>query len=693
MLSGKEGYLLSISIIIPMYNAEKYIERCIKSIQRQQYHDYEVILVDDGSNDHSYEICQRLIKEDKRFRLIKQPNQGVSVARNTGMNLAKGEWFYFLDSDDELTSDALETMGKLIQNRYDWIVMGVRTVDTSTNEKGATAWFFEGDSYIGDKNDFPELLNHKLFMYPCGKLYRKNIIKEKNIQFPIGVQYGEDIRFNLEYFQYVSQYLLYKTYPFIYYIRQGAGLGSRYYENYFQVQIDLAEKVKHMAKDIYQIDSISNDRLQQYYYKQGINTAAAYLNVWKDQPLRKRLKEIKKIMNHPFFQQHVETEYSYSRINIIDYFLLKTKNYLMYHWIHYIYTQLKKMKKRKAGIVTITTGENYGNRLQNYAVQELLKDMGFKAETIHKTKFVFDAEKFPYMFKLHIKKILHYHLTKQEARRISFYKFRKKYMVRSKFIIDDQVPKKMEQYYDFFVAGSDQVWNPYLEYTTEENFLTFTTSEKKIALSASIAAENIPENKKKEWKKWIQDFRLLSVREEASVSLIEKLCEKKPVLLADPTIYLTAKRWRSIQKRVRIKPDTYILLYFLGEYKEEYRNTVQEIAKEHNLSVFELQSYENYEIAPDEFLYLIDHAALVCTDSFHGTVFSIIFHKNFLVFSRQENFINMESRIHTLLKVFHLEERMWTKTGKDAIFNTDFSNTDQIIQIEREKIVDFVSRI
>ena len=173
----------------------------------------------------------------------------------------------------------------------------------------------------------------------------------------------------------------------------------------------------------------------------------------------------------------------------------------------------------KAGIITITNGYNYGNRLQNYAVQSALESVGISAETIWKTTNVFDTENPAYLRKLYIKRFLHYQLTKEENRILNFHRFNKNYIHRSKWMIDGKVPKNLHEKYEYFIAGSDQVWNPYLEYCTEANFLTFATHHQKVALSPSIAIDEIPEEKKESFSKWIQDFRLLSVREEKGKEL------------------------------------------------------------------------------------------------------------------------------------------------------------------------------
>ena len=99
-----------ISVIVPVYNVEEYLEECLESIKRQTYTDIEVILVNDGSIDRSKEICERYCEKDSRFKLVSQENKGQSVARNLGMAESKGEFISFVDSDDVLKEDMLEQL-------------------------------------------------------------------------------------------------------------------------------------------------------------------------------------------------------------------------------------------------------------------------------------------------------------------------------------------------------------------------------------------------------------------------------------------------------------------------------------------------------------------------------------------------------------------------------------------------------
>ncbi|WP_448904936.1 glycosyltransferase family 2 protein [Gemella sp.] len=164
-----------ISVIVPVYNVEKYLEECLDSIQNQTYGDIEVILVNDGSTDKSKDICERYCKEDTRFKLINQANQGQSVARNNGVAASAGEFIAFVDSDDIIRMNYLEELMRHMSEDVD-IVESKFTVQKkeffNENYKEINV-VFEGDSEEAVK----VVPKHVLSVNPVTKLYRKSIVE------------------------------------------------------------------------------------------------------------------------------------------------------------------------------------------------------------------------------------------------------------------------------------------------------------------------------------------------------------------------------------------------------------------------------------------------------------------------------------------------------------------------------------
>lgn len=164
-----------ISVIVPVYNVEKYLEECLDSIQNQTYSDIEVILVNDGSLDNSKDICEKYCKEDNRFKLINQANQGQSVARNHGVVASTGEFIAFVDSDDIIRQDYLEVLIRYMSEEMD-IVESQFTVHKkeffNENYKEINV-IFEGDSEEAVK----AVPKHVLSVNPVTKLYRRSVVE------------------------------------------------------------------------------------------------------------------------------------------------------------------------------------------------------------------------------------------------------------------------------------------------------------------------------------------------------------------------------------------------------------------------------------------------------------------------------------------------------------------------------------
>ena len=164
-----------ISVIVPVYNVETYLEECLDSIQNQTYTDFEVLLVNDGSTDGSKAICERYCQTDKRFRLMNQTNQGQSVARNTGVAVSRGEFIVFVDSDDIILSNYLETLMQHMGEDVD-IVESQFTVHKKeffAEKSQDTKILFEGNSEEAVK----AVPNHLLSVNPVTKLYRRAIVE------------------------------------------------------------------------------------------------------------------------------------------------------------------------------------------------------------------------------------------------------------------------------------------------------------------------------------------------------------------------------------------------------------------------------------------------------------------------------------------------------------------------------------
>ncbi len=177
-----------ISVIIPVYNVEKYVETCIRSIMRQTHTNLEILVVDDGSRDTSLQIVQELAKEDDRIRVFAKENKGVSNARNLGLQEATGDYIAFVDSDDYVDEDCFEVLLNLIhRDQADISTVGFRKVYSDKTQD------YPGRNVLLEKDEILKhyLLGDDITCYVFGKLFKKDIVK--NIYFNEAFTFSEDV--------------------------------------------------------------------------------------------------------------------------------------------------------------------------------------------------------------------------------------------------------------------------------------------------------------------------------------------------------------------------------------------------------------------------------------------------------------------------------------------------------------------
>ena len=220
-----------ISIIIPIYNAEKFLARCIDSILSQRVEDFELLLINDGSKDNSLSICNDYAQRDSRIKVFDKPNGGVSSARNLGLDNASGEYVMFVDADDMLTSDALEMFSPYIPD-YDFVRMNVvaHNANGTTQELKLVA--------TEDKREAMELsITLEIIVAPYSALFRRRLFEEHNIRFDHTLQMGED--------WVVSTQLLYHAKSFIFLPEKVAYIYDRTNEASCTNNLSLAKCVQH----------------------------------------------------------------------------------------------------------------------------------------------------------------------------------------------------------------------------------------------------------------------------------------------------------------------------------------------------------------------------------------------------------------------------------------------------------------
>lgn len=200
-------------------------------------------------------------------------------------------------------------------------------------------------------------------------------------------------------------------------------------------------------------------------------------------------------------------------------------------------------------------------------------------------------------------------------------------------------------------------------------------------------------------KKGLEGIDFISVREHEGAKIVKELTGRTVPVLVDPTLLLTSEEWEKVMERPAwYRDEKFILVYFLSKLPDKIKSDIQHLAERYKLKIVDLMDKENidyYCSPPSEFLYLIKNCSLMYTDSFHGTVFSILNKKPFVVSSRENVSMNMDSRIDTLLSMFHLEDRKVSKDNNYEITNPmeiEFPDVEAILERERQRSKEFLCK-
>lgn len=363
----------------------------------------------------------------------------------------------------------------------------------------------------------------------------------------------------------------------------------------------------------------------------------------------------------------------------------------------------------RVAIITINDNNNYGNRLQNYALQQYL----FNKIKIEKVDTIWYDPQYRYMSQTNIfswetwiKYIINWknqrvylkeEYLKNNIRMYNISKFTEKINTR----FDFKIKNNLEAKYDYFIVGSDQVWN--LNFWSKKcdhaniRFLKFAPKEKRVAYAASIAIPSIPKDKEQFFRDSLNEMKAISMREKSGAELVKNLTGKDVPVVVDPTILLSKEEWQKIELVPEwYNGEKYILTYFLGNPSP----IIENLAKKNNWKIYNLMDKSNldlYASRVEEFVYLIEHAELVATDSFHACVFSILMNTPFLVVNRKEKgMADMTSRIDTLLELFGYQDR-YIVDGKcdlsdEEILHMDFSNVKAIQEREIARSTAYIKK-
>lgn len=319
------------SVIIPIHNSGKQLRKCLQSIREQTFTDYEVLLINDGSQDNSLEICHDFYNKDSRFKLFNQKNQGVGVARNKGLTKSTGEYILFIDSDDWIDINYFESIQNNLKNSPDIIMWGFYCeTDKGTKIKQLNNGINE------DQNCISEIYNIKqkfIYGYVWACCFKNDIIKNNNIKFPEDIFLHEDTIFTNIYCKYVKKLNVISALGY-HYQQIGDSLSRNRYissDEAYTVATKLFSSTKHWHNISYaykfELDIYIGYLIRSFIELYNKNNKTTFCN---------RIKRIKFILKEIKHLNYINNINPYSRRII-----MKTSNPFLVDFVYSLYSHLK----------------------------------------------------------------------------------------------------------------------------------------------------------------------------------------------------------------------------------------------------------------------------------------------------------------------------------------------------------------
>ena len=351
---------------------------------------------------------------------------------------------------------------------------------------------------------------------------------------------------------------------------------------------------------------------------------------------------------------------------------------------------------QRIGIMTFPKSPSFGASLQMYALYKAIQELGFEVEVINYVNQYMKEKRHFSAPASGAKKIISWLLD--YPNRAMFSRFEQQIsMYPSKPIHSSEALKTLPERYEYMICGSDQVWNPYITGNDMGYLFDFCQEgRKKVSYAPSFGVENLGKSEASRYAVLLRDFASISVREEKGKELVKKLIGEEPKIVVDPTMLIPSKQWRNEEKKKKGIPDQYIACFIFNQrdYITEY---AKNLSREKHCPLllvggneFTKLKRKNYSgsLGPREWLYVIDHADAVITDSFHGAVFSLIFGKELHASMESPT----KSRLETLLRTFDAECCIIPSGVTDSrqYQHVDQRSTYQILREKRNESIDYL---
>lgn len=383
------------------------------------------------------------------------------------------------------------------------------------------------------------------------------------------------------------------------------------------------------------------------------------------------------------------------------------------------------MENKKIGcVIAYTEGHNnYGTSLQGYAMLKKIQQLGYEVEVIKYIKRLSTWQKIKFVVNAlragEWKNIQHRLTSKQMLKKypvyaagiaerttaVNAYKQKKLIPLFHEYIGYDALHKGSLNY-AAVVVGSDQVWTPMSLPNKFFNLLFVSDSVRKVAYASSFGVSEIPSFQRKATGAYLDRFYKIGVREQRGKEIVEELSHQKATVVADPTMLLSREEWeQEIADAHTTTEELYIFCYFLGT-NQEARKAAKELKEKTGYKIITIRHMDEYvpedelfgdeapyNVDPNDFVKYISRAAYVCTDSFHCTVFSILFHRQFMTFYRfaEGSKTGRNSRINSLFDLFELQERLYKGDINKITNPIDYNSVDEKLSELRKESIYFLN--
>lgn len=351
----------------------------------------------------------------------------------------------------------------------------------------------------------------------------------------------------------------------------------------------------------------------------------------------------------------------------------------------------------KIGILTWHYYPNFGSSLQAFALQDTIRSFGCNVRIInyHNPKYGRVSES---------KDLVRYLLSSSIGHisprfRYPHLNYMRRYLIQTKPVYDEQGVQELSKLFDTIVFGSDQIWAPNVYNPIYQG--KYSPNCKKVSYAASIGLPEIPLSLVEKYKENLSNFSHIGIREEEGQRVLKNQCGIDSEVVLDPTLILSVDRYKAMERKVSNMKEPFVFCYFLNT-NNQYRQSVEAFTKQHGLKIVGCSAKNEDEewmtiikdISACEFLWLIHHSSCVFTDSYHGTIFSLLYHKNFRSFMRfaEDDPIVQNSRIRQLDQYFSIAPLIQNPKQDVSEIDFDFEKFETSLSQLREKSLSYLKK-